>query len=125
MVHRVITSNLIKNWSYSIQSHNCLDYGECIDTNRVSIRLLASNVDEHKDMIDNTCNNIVENIHGYRFRQHIDDTIAVDHNVDIIKLGNYSFDMKKDVDHSRRAPRVVGIVSCDNSIVSTLTAYRE
>ena len=81
IVHRIITSNLTHNWSYNIQSHNYLDYGECIDANRVSIRLSVCNVDEHKNVMDNTCNNTVQNINGYGFRQHIDGTIAIDHNV--------------------------------------------
>ena len=125
IVRQMIASHLISNWSYNIHDHNLLDYGECIAAHRVSIRLSASNVEETTHTVKNIGENSEYEMNGYGFHKHIDKANIDNRTADIIKLENYSFDTDNEIDHSIRAPRVIGIVSCGNRVTSKLTAHRE
>ena len=129
-VNTIDISNMVDtciacDWSYSVQSYNCLHFGDRVDANQMVIQLSLyyNNGNTHIEKLERCSATLEREV--YVFFSSLDNQNTLDHSDDIIELRNNMFDSGGDVNHPLESPRVIGIVSENVSTNSNIHKYTE
>ena len=124
-LNSMVDKHITCDWSYSIQFYNFLQFGERVDTNRVTIQLLPdhSNSNTYIQQLENFSANLDIDVYG--FVDSVDNTKNINHNEEIIDINIYSFESGSDISHSLTSSRIIGVVSDTRADTSALHTYSE